>query len=107
MIENSRIMKALIDSCISLNPESFIPCLLDKKVKMPLAKKISFYRYYKYLLNLAKTDMDGKLKVKINEIRTSIDGGRELAFYDDRGKTLINIEFYEDENVIYLDAHPF
>lgn len=107
MLENSKIIQALIDSCINLDPESFIPCLLDKKVKMLLTKKISFYRYYKYLVNLAKNDLDGNLKVRVKEISTSIEGGRELVFCDCSGRTLINLEFYEDENILYLDAHPF
>ena len=107
--EIEEIKKSLIQSCISFNAFQFLPYLLSPSVETGFPNKIRFYDYLKYLLEAAKEETEGALKLKI-ELGGGVEDPDLLSynFYDEVHKfPRINLQVKEKKDRIYIDLKPF
>ena len=49
--QDKRILRGLIESCMTVNPSIFIPYLLEKSVCTNMPNKMRFYRFYEHMVN--------------------------------------------------------
>lgn len=108
-IQIQQIKQNLILSCIEYNAFHFLPYLLSPQVCVNFPNKIRFYRFLKYVLQIAKKEAVGKLELRIERNPwEERKGFLSFNFYDqERQYPRINLEIRENDNSIFIDLKPF
>jgi hypothetical protein len=103
------IKKALINSCIKLKSNEFIPYLLSEKVKTGMPNKVIFYKSFKNLIKSTEKNKKGEISFKIKKIeKNEFEEKYYFNFYDKFYKNAqLTIEVVEKKQEIYFDTIPF
>lgn len=105
--QDKRILKGLIESCLTLNASSFYPFMKERTLFTRMPNKMRFYSHYKYMLNCLNYNSNKILHYKWQ--RTNWFGNKlTLMIYDSIHKyPRLTFIIEKKEGRLYIETLPF
>ena len=105
--EDKRILRGLIESCLTISASAFYPFVKKKIIYTRMPNKMRFYSHYKYMLNCLNCNSNKILHYKWERINW---GGKKLSLviYDSIHKyPRLTFVIEKINGKLYIETLPF
>ena len=105
---DKKILKGLIKSCLLRDPKIFLPYLKNRNVITGMPNKLTFYSFFKYMVECSNCNSENILFYKWKRIRWKNKTNLSLQIFEEFKKfPRLTIIIIKKDNKLFLQTLPF